>query len=198
MFTINSTYVSLFRCDSTYYSPVVSGILRQNAQVGHHHRENLRPYEKLLVTLTEEFSNLVSEADALSTAVKELLLSGGSGGIENSKASAEATLRVLAKISSVLRAENLAPNEDERHHAISPELEDAWNGVASVARAVRAVDGDSEDVNFLLRAHAIEHQLGDAVEKEPLLIVAQSKVANLEKVRRFWHFVLLRMHSATS
>ena len=146
--------------------------------------------EKLIDALAEEFSQMVSESDRLLTAVRELLTTGGNGVPQTCKVAAEAMLRVLAKISSILRAENLAPNEDERHHPISPEADDTWLGIASVARAVRAVDGDSEDVNFLLRANAIEHQLFDAVEKEPLLMVAQTKVASLEKVR--CRFVLTR------
>ena len=136
--------------------------------------------EKLLDTLSEEFSHLVTEADSLLKAVKDVLTAGGN--LESCKAAVEATLRTLAKASSVLRAENLAPNENDRHHPISPETDDAWYGVSSTARAVRGIDGDSEDVNYLLRAHAIEQQLGDAVEKEPLLASAQAKVASLEKV----------------
>lgn len=145
--------------------------------------------EKLISTLSDEFAPLVSESETMLNAVRELLSPGGSGSAEKCRNAAEATLRALAKVSSVLRAEHLAPNEGERPHAISPEADNAWHGVSSLARAVRAVDGDSEDVNFLLRAHAIEHQLGDAVEKEPLLVAAQTKVASLEKVRVTSEFV---------
>lgn len=137
--------------------------------------------KSLLDKLSGPFVELVAESQVLLTSLQELLTSGGS--IDSSETAVEKALGNLAKISSILRAENMNPREDERCHALSPEAEDSWNGVSGIACAIRSIDGDADDVNYLLRARSIEHRLNEAVENEPKLAMANTKVASLEKVR---------------
>lgn len=94
----------------------------------------------------------------------------------------ERVLHVFVQLSATLRSANLNPNEKDSLHALSPEADDPWGGVASLARAIRAIDGDEDDVNYLARAREIEHHLTEAVENEPKFAVATAKVASLEKV----------------
>ena len=91
-------------------------------------------------------------------------------------------LPLLAKLSSTLRSANLNLNENGSYHALSPEVDDPWAGVEMLSRAIRALEGDEEDVHFLYRARAMEHRLDQAVESEPKLEAAIAKVAGLEKV----------------
>ena len=98
------------------------------------------------------------------------------------ESAAEKGLRELARFSSALRAANLNVDNDERFHPLSPEAKDAWEGISSLARAMRSVDGDSDDVNYLLRARALEHQLMEGVENGPKLSLASAKISSLEKV----------------
>lgn len=96
---------------------------------------------------------------------------------------AESTMRILAQFSSALRVANLNSEVDGKYHPLSPESKDAWEGVSILARAMRSVDGDADDVNYLLRARALENQLAEAVESVPKLSIANAKVSTLEKVR---------------
>ena len=96
---------------------------------------------------------------------------------------ADSTMRVLVQFSSALRAAGLNFDPDGKYHPLSPESKDAWEGVSSLARAMRSVDGDADDVNYLLRARALENQLAEAVESVPKLSNANAKVSTLEKVR---------------
>ena len=54
--------------------------------------------------------------------------------------------------------------------------------MTKVVSQVRSVDGDPEDINYLMCARAIEQQLTDAVQNEPKLVIANAKIASLEKV----------------
>ena len=102
--------------------------------------------------------------------------------IKKCETAADDAMRLLAQFSSALRAANLN-SDDAVYHPLSPESKDSWEGISSLARAVRSVDGDADDVNYLLRARALERQLEDAVENGPKLSAADAKVASLEKVR---------------
>lgn len=134
-------------------------------------------------TLVGELSSAAADwkekaAGALS-AIQNLLR--GEGDMQSCVAITDDCVKDVLRLSSVLRSANLAPNEDETFHALSPETTDVWDRVSSLSRHVRAIDGDEEDVNYLLRARAIEYQLGEAVENEPKLALATAKVASLEK-----------------
>lgn len=134
--------------------------------------------------VVDELSKVAAEwknkSAVVFSAIQGLLLSQGD--METCVQAADSALQNLSRLSSLLRFSNLAPNEDESFHALSPEATDVWEGVSSLSRSVRAVDGDEEDVNYLLRARAIEHQLGEAVEDVPKLSLANVKLASLEKV----------------
>ncbi len=97
------------------------------------------------------------------------------------EAAADEVLRLVSQFAAVLRTANLNLTEDHRFHPFSPEVADVWEGVTLLARSIRAKDGDVEDVNYLIRARAIEQSLEQAVEKEPKLALANAKVASLEK-----------------
>jgi hypothetical protein len=94
----------------------------------------------------------------------------------------EDVVNVIRQLSALLRKSDLGENDSTTFHHLSPEFEDSWGGLTNVVAQVRAVDGDPEDINYLVRARAIEEKLTVAVENEPELEKANSKMANLEKV----------------
>ena len=98
-------------------------------------------------------------------------------------AATDEVVRMVSQFASVLRSANLQAADDNKFHPFSPEVADVWEGVTYLARTIRSKDGDQDDINYLVRARTIEHGLEDAVEKEPKLALANSKIANLEKVR---------------
>jgi hypothetical protein len=104
---------------------------------------------------------------------------------------AESTMRTLVQFTSALRAAGLDSEADGKYHPLSPESKDAWAGVSALARAMRSVDGDADDVNYLLRARALENQLMEAVENGPKLSLANTKVSTLEKVRMISLLILV-------
>ena len=88
----------------------------------------------------------------------------------------------IRQLLALIRKAGLDECDTTNFHELSPEFGDSWGGLTSVVAQVRAVDGDSEDINYLMRARAVEQKLAEAVENEPLLEKAKSKIANLEKV----------------
>lgn len=103
--------------------------------------------------------------------------------IESCINAANRILRSLAKLSSSLRAADLNTEGTDAQHPLSTEGRDPWSGVTSLAVSVRSIDGDMEDVNFLIRARILEQRFGDAIENEPKLAASTTKIASLEKVR---------------
>jgi len=93
----------------------------------------------------------------------------------------EKVLSSARLLAALLRKAELGDNDTANHHFLSAEFGDSWGGVTEVVSQVRSVDGDSEDVNYLMRARAIENQLSEAVENEPKLVIANAKIASLEK-----------------
>lgn len=96
-------------------------------------------------------------------------------------AATDEVVRVVSHFATVLRSANLTDADDNKFHPFSPEIADVWEGVTMLARTIRAKDGDEDDINFLVRARAIENSLEDAVESVPELSLAKTKVASLEK-----------------
>jgi dynactin 1 len=137
--------------------------------------------------LVDELAKITAEwkekSAAVLSAIDGLLLNGDD--MEACNKMAQGALKDLSRLSSALRSANLVPNDDESFHALSPETEDVWDQISRLSRSIRAIDGDEEDVNYMLRARAIEHHLGEAVENEPKLALANAKVASLEKVSVF-------------
>ena len=132
--------------------------------------------------LSTACSNFLSEAISLKEGVKDLLMS--SGDIEICKAASIRTLHLINKIATELRSKVTNISEGEAYHPLSPEHDDHWGGVTTLVRSIRSMDGDSEDVNFFLRAKAMEHRLSDAVDNEPKLQLATAKITGLESVRK--------------
>lgn len=101
--------------------------------------------------------------------------------LHSCEAAADEVVRLVSQFAAVLRTAHLNVTEDQRFHPFSPEVADVWESVTLLARSIRAKDGDSDDVNYLVRARAIEQSLERAVEREPKLALANAKVASLEK-----------------
>ena len=102
--------------------------------------------------------------------------------LEACEVATDEVLRLVAGFSSALRSKNLHSTEEALFHPFSPEVADVWEGVTALCRSIRAMDGDEEDINYLVRGRYIEHALEDAIEKEPKLQLANNKIASLEKV----------------
>jgi len=135
--------------------------------------------DKLVKELSNQATQLKSASAELSVSVQAALLSGD--GLQMCESMLVNVLQMLAKMSSTLRSAKMPPSDEERAHALSPETQDAWLSIANLSRSIRAVDGDEEDVNYMIRARSIEQRLGDAVENEPKLETAKARVAQLEK-----------------
>jgi dynactin 1 len=136
---------------------------------------------KLIAELDELASAIKKDSSTLLQNVKDVILAEGD--VKSCETSVEATLRSLAKIAAMLRSAHLQQNEEGSHHAFSPEADDTWDRLSGIARALRTIDGDVEDVNYLFRARQVEHHMATAVENEPKLEVAEIKIVTLEKVR---------------
>ena len=152
--------------------------------------------ENLVKTLSDVAAEWREKASDMLDCVKTGLLEGN--GLEASGAAVDEAARPLTKLSSALRTAHLNPNEDESYHALSPEVSDTWTHVTALAKSIRAVDGDAEDVHYLLRAHYIEAQLGDAVDKVPRLEEAKAKNASLEKVSKVFLLATLEFSRPVS
>jgi dynactin 1 len=137
--------------------------------------------DKLVMEVEELISALTADSRVLLETVKDVLLS--TGGAKPCEAAVDSSLRGLVKISAILRASKLNANEDGSYHAFSPEADDTWERLSGLARDVRAVDGDVDDVNYLLRARQVEQRLDLGIENEPKLESAVTKISSLEKVR---------------
>ncbi|KAL3821819.1 hypothetical protein ACHAXA_003321 [Cyclostephanos tholiformis] len=88
------------------------------------------------------------------------------------------TVRLLA---ALVRKAELDRGDMKHHHFLSAEFGDSWQGVTTIVSQVRNMNGDPEDVNYLMRARAIENHLSEAVENEPRLVNANAKIVSLEK-----------------
>lgn len=135
-------------------------------------------------TLSVGTGNLCAACDELLESTRNVLLEGDGILMNELKAidvTVEAAAKLMSQVSSVLRATKLNNQENGVFHPLSPEAQDSWYSLSRLARKVRAIDGDSEDINFLMRARSIEHRMADAVANEPKLSLANSKVSSLEK-----------------
>jgi len=135
-------------------------------------------------TLSAGTGNLRAACDEVLESVRKALLEGDGISMDELKATdvtVEAAAKLMSQVSSVLRAAKLNTQENGMFHPLSPEAQDSWYSLSRLATKVRAIDGDSEDTNFLMRARSIEHRMADAVANEPKLSLANSKVSSLEK-----------------
>ena len=151
--------------------------------------------EKLVDELGTLYMELAKETEALRGSVNGFVGQDTTSGYSDCLAAADAVLRRLMQLLPVLRSEKLnadsSANEKE-HHALSPESVDPWTGISTLVRSIRGSDGDSDDINALLRGHLVEERLSGALDKEPQLELAQAKVASLEKVRTLWIDICVR------
>ncbi len=84
-----------------------------------------------------------------------------------------------------------------RHHYLSVEFGDSWGGITMAVSQARSLDGDSDDINYLMRSRTIENKLAQAVQNEPKLIAANAKIASLEKVKRILYWFMSLACAAT-
>jgi len=146
----------------------------------------------LEVKNTDMVSKLLVAVELVRTACDKLLeevrsnfLEGGvtEEGLKKCDEAADLTTKLMSQFSSTLRSLKLNSIEDSEYfHPLSPESNNSWDRVSRLAKRVRAIDGDEEDVNFAMRAAQIEQRLSEAVSNEPKLSLANAKVASLEKV----------------
>jgi dynactin 1 len=141
--------------------------------------------------LSKQCSDFLSESMSLLSLIRELLTSNGSCDIASCNASGGNALRLISKLSMDLRSKNMNISDGEMYHPLSPEADDPWGGITTLVRSIRSIDGDSDDINFLLRSKAMEQRLGDAIENEPKLEWATSRITSLEKVRTITYFFSL-------
>ena len=140
--------------------------------------------ETIVASLSEAADMWSSSSDALLGNIYKMLLSEEGLTSESVGACEVATnqvVRVVSQFATVLRSANLTDADDNKLHPFSPEIADVWEGVTMLAKAIRVKDGDEEDINYLVRARTIEHNLEDAVESIPELSLAKAKVTSLEK-----------------
>jgi dynactin 1 len=116
----------------------------------------------------------------LASSVRDALL--GNRDWKTCEELSETNLRDLALLSSTLRASKLSPSDEGVLHPFSPESDDGWSGITAIACRVRSLDGDGDDVNYLVRARVVERRLSNAVDNESKLETATSRIASLEKV----------------
>lgn len=172
---LNSLYNKLEQCSSQ-----VSALSVRLANV------DVKAHD--LVTELEPSSEAIrTESSKLLQMVKDLIL-GDLKDADVCEKQVESVLQHVGKISAILRAASVSASEGEKHHAFSPELSDPWQRVSEVASLMRAIDGDIDDVNYLSRSRQLEQLLSRAVENEPKLEAAESKIATLEKVSFFFFF----------
>ena len=125
-----------------------------------------------------------AEASLLFDATKNLLTASGESSeamIKSAETLADECLSALAQLSSVLRGAKIVGIEGKKAHALSPESEDPWLGITELVESVRIVDGDEDDINYIIRANTIESKLSEAIDSESKLAVAKNKVTRLEK-----------------
>ncbi|KAL7481026.1 hypothetical protein ACHAW6_006708, partial [Cyclotella cf. meneghiniana] len=134
-------------------------------------------------SLNELSSKYRESSSALFDSVKETFTqqSVSSDDLDKCCSHLEDVATHVRQLSAWLRKANLGEHDSNHFHELSPEFGDAWGGVTKVVSQVRSVDGDPEDINYLMRARAIEQQLTDAVQNEPKLVIASAKIASLEK-----------------
>ena len=133
-----------------------------------------------LCSLSNQYRSKCSDmSECIRAAFSEKSVS--SDGVDNCSSLLDEILSVTGQLSALLRKVDLRASDESTFHCLSPEFGDSWGGVTDVVAQIRAIDGDSEDINYLMRARAIEQQLSDAIANEPKLLISTTKIASLEK-----------------
>jgi len=85
---------------------------------------------------------------------------------------------------AVIRSENVKTSEGNgNYYLLSPETNNPWRVITESVADVRSIDGDPEDLNHNQRALDIVDKLDHAINNEPILRAAETKISDLEKVR---------------
>jgi dynactin 1 len=139
--------------------------------------------EKLVNTLHDIVAEAKDKANLMDKSIQSLLLNSNAAGTVDTTIMemAESTVRILTKLLSVLRGSGMNVNEPGRYHPLSPEIGDAWNAISTLTCKIRSIDGDSDDINYIVRSQKIESQINTAIDNEPKLVLANQKLALLEK-----------------
>jgi dynactin 1 len=140
--------------------------------------------EKVVAELDLAASTWKDASDNLCQSVEELFMEKGSiktSVLPKCQDAADTVIKSLSQFMSSLRAADLNAADDTIPHPLSSECPDSWFGISNLARKVRSIDGDIDDVNFSIRSGVIEQRLSSAIENEPKLATANNKISSLEK-----------------
>ena len=140
--------------------------------------------EKVVTELEGAALMWKNSSDTLVESVAALFANKGEVKLANvsvCEAAADVVLKAMAQFMSSLRAADLNAEDEVPPHPLSCEGLDPWAGMSNLTQNVRSVDGDADDVNFIVRTSSIEQRLVTAVESEPKLATANTKIATLEK-----------------
>ncbi len=88
---------------------------------------------------------------------------------------------ILGSLLSILRSRKKEGFKEEKTDRLSPEISDPWETIKAVAAKVKSTSGDTDDINYLIRARKLEEQLTVAVENDAKLSIANTKIRSLEK-----------------
>ena len=106
--------------------------------------------ETIVASLSEAANIWTASSDDLLGNIYNMLLAEDGLTAESVGACIAATdevVRVVSHFATVLRSANLMDAENNKFHPFSPEIADVWEGVTMLARAIRAKDGDEDDVH---------------------------------------------------
>jgi dynactin 1 len=140
--------------------------------------------EKVVAELDRAAVTWKDSSDKLCESVEELFIEKGSiktSVLSKCQDTADAVIKSISQFMSSLRAADLNSADDSTPHPLSSECSDPWFGISNLARKVRSIDGDIDDVNFSIRSTLIEQRLVNAIENEPKLATANNKISSLEK-----------------
>ena len=137
----------------------------------------------VLVSLDELSIQFQNGSKSLFECVKTTLSTKSVSNVEVAEFSSllDIVISSVRLLAALIRKAELDKFDAKHHHYLSAEYGDSWMGVTEVVSQVRQVNGDPEDLNYLMRARSIESQLADAVQNEPKLVIADAKIVSLEK-----------------
>jgi hypothetical protein len=92
------------------------------------------------------------------------------------------TSNVAGKLLTSLRSQKRGNIEESKvEEILSPETSDPWEAVKTVATKVRSTTDAMDEINYIRRGRKLEEQLSAAIENNAKLLIANSKIRNLEK-----------------
>jgi hypothetical protein len=91
------------------------------------------------------------------------------------------TSNALMKMHSFLRSQHTVDTRGHIDMMLSPECVDPWTSVIEIASKAQNTNGDSTDLNYIIRSKKLEEELSLAVENDAKLSIANAKIKSLEK-----------------